>query len=103
MNNSSPSQVVSTATENENINAYKKLHAGAHDLPFHKHVIAGAAAGLVEVLIMYPLDVVKTRLQLQHGTVNTKYTSVAQTFRYEMGRLQLHYVASRSLFEGISG
>ena len=29
-----------------------------------EHTIAGGVAGLVEVLIMYPLDVVKTRTQL---------------------------------------
>jgi len=46
---------------------------------FYKHVVAGASAGLCEVLIMYPLDVVKTRLQLQKG--NTKYTSVTRTFK----------------------
>jgi len=59
--------------------AIMKLHSGGHDLPFHKHLIAGGAAGLVEILVMYPLDVVKTRLQLQHG--KGKYTSVLQTFR----------------------
>lgn len=30
---------------------------------------------------MYPLDLVKTRLQLQKGTTGTKYTSVLGTFR----------------------
>jgi len=38
--------------------------SAAHGLPMHKHVIAGAMAGLCEVLVMYPLDVVKTRMQL---------------------------------------
>eukprot|EP00743_Colponemidia_sp_Colp-15_P006251 GILK01006726.1.p1 GENE.GILK01006726.1~~GILK01006726.1.p1 ORF type:complete len:307 (-),score=37.03 GILK01006726.1:502-1389(-) len=37
---------------------------GANPMPFWKNVVAGASAGLVEVLIMYPLDVVKTRSQL---------------------------------------
>jgi len=44
-----------------------------------KHIVAGASAGLVEVLIMYPLDVVKTRLQLQKGTGN--YQTVVGTFQ----------------------
>jgi len=62
-----------------------------HHLHFKEQVFAGAAAGLVEVLIMYPLDVVKTRLQLQKGT--GKYTSVLQTFRTiakEEGPLNLY-------------
>jgi len=49
--------------------------------PLYKQVIAGAGAGLVEVLIMYPLDVVKTRMQLQKGTGHMKYSSIMGTFR----------------------
>jgi len=34
-------------------------------LPLWKYVVAGGSAGIFEILIMYPLDVAKTRLQLQ--------------------------------------
>lgn len=34
-------------------------------LPFIYHFISGSIAGVSEILIMYPLDVVKTRLQLK--------------------------------------
>jgi len=50
---------------------------GAHGLPMWKNVVAGASAGLIEVLIMYPLDVVKTRMQLQKGS--GKYGSIVGT------------------------
>eukprot|EP01119_Soliformovum_irregulare_P002406 TRINITY_DN12662_c0_g1_i1.p1 TRINITY_DN12662_c0_g1~~TRINITY_DN12662_c0_g1_i1.p1 ORF type:complete len:287 (-),score=47.46 TRINITY_DN12662_c0_g1_i1:101-961(-) len=53
---------------------------GHGELSIGKHIVAGASAGLCEVLVMYPLDVVKTRLQLQK-TGEGKYTSVPQTFR----------------------
>lgn len=33
-------------------------------LPFYKNIIAGGIAGISEICIMYPLDVVKTRAQL---------------------------------------
>ncbi|KAL9638088.1 MAG: hypothetical protein Q9164_001787 [Protoblastenia rupestris] len=36
-------------------------------LPFPYQFAAGAIAGVSEILIMYPLDVVKTRVQLQKG------------------------------------
>ncbi|KAF2019075.1 mitochondrial carrier [Aaosphaeria arxii CBS 175.79] len=36
-------------------------------LPFVYQFAAGAVAGVSEILIMYPLDVVKTRVQLQTG------------------------------------
>ncbi|CDK25458.1 unnamed protein product [Kuraishia capsulata CBS 1993] len=37
-------------------------------LPFVYQFAAGAIAGVSEILVMYPLDVVKTRIQLQVGT-----------------------------------
>ncbi|KAG7813145.1 hypothetical protein KL921_000691 [Ogataea angusta] len=37
-------------------------------LPFVYQFLAGAIAGVSEILVMYPLDVVKTRIQLQVGT-----------------------------------
>jgi solute carrier family 25 2-oxodicarboxylate transporter 21 len=37
-------------------------------LPFGYTFMAGAVAGVSEILVMYPLDVVKTRVQLQTGT-----------------------------------
>ncbi|KAI9738684.1 MAG: hypothetical protein M1834_008189 [Cirrosporium novae-zelandiae] len=36
-------------------------------LPFQYQFAAGAVAGVSEILVMYPLDVVKTRVQLQKG------------------------------------
>lgn len=36
-------------------------------LPFMYQFLAGAVAGVSEILVMYPLDVVKTRIQLQVG------------------------------------
>ncbi|KAH8812629.1 mitochondrial carrier domain-containing protein [Xylogone sp. PMI_703] len=39
-------------------------------LPFRYHFVAGAVAGISEILVMYPLDVVKTRVQLQQGAGN---------------------------------
>ncbi|KAL7924878.1 mitochondrial carrier domain-containing protein [Trichoderma austrokoningii] len=37
-------------------------------LPFQYQFAAGAIAGVSEILVMYPLDVIKTRIQLQTGT-----------------------------------
>jgi solute carrier family 25 2-oxodicarboxylate transporter 21 len=49
-------------------------------LPFHYQFLAGGVAGTTEILVMYPLDVVKTRFQLQ--TAGTQqYTSVLDCFR----------------------
>eukprot|EP00761_Pharyngomonas_kirbyi_P003079 gb/GECH01003083.1/.p1 GENE.gb/GECH01003083.1/~~gb/GECH01003083.1/.p1 ORF type:complete len:305 (+),score=60.99 gb/GECH01003083.1/:1-915(+) len=36
----------------------------SQQLPFYKHVLAGGIAGVSEICVMYPLDVVKTRAQL---------------------------------------
>ncbi|XP_048083402.1 mitochondrial 2-oxodicarboxylate carrier isoform X1 [Alosa alosa] len=44
-------------------------------------VIAGGSAGLVEICLMHPLDVVKTRFQLQRGTSDpNSYRSLGHCF-----------------------
>lgn len=48
-------------------------------LPLHWNLLAGAIAGVSEILCMYPLDVVKTRFQIQVG--NSEYSSILDCFQ----------------------
>lgn len=50
-------------------------------LPFSYQFLAGGIAGTSEILIMYPLDVVKTRFQLQSGQSGQHYSSVFDCFK----------------------
>lgn len=67
--------VTSSAPSNKRQNDDKKRHvrigaaapAKQKPLPFHQSFIAGGIAGLSELAVMYPLDVIKTRAQLQVG------------------------------------
>jgi len=61
-----------------------------NDLPFHKTVFAGAVAGLIEVLVMYPLDVVKTRLQLEKGTQRRSIIGIFRSIIKEEGPTRLY-------------
>ncbi|XP_034624495.1 mitochondrial 2-oxodicarboxylate carrier isoform X6 [Trachemys scripta elegans] len=45
-------------------------------------ITAGGSAGLVEICLMHPLDVVKTRFQIQRGKTDpTSYKSLGDSFR----------------------
>lgn len=52
-------------------------------LPFIYQFAAGAVAGVSEILVMYPLDVVKTRVQIQGKMVQGQdyYTGMIDCFR----------------------
>ena len=62
------------------------LKKGERPLPFWMQFVAGGTAGVSEIVVMYPLDVVKTRFQLQVGSLATanageRYTSILDCFR----------------------
>eukprot|EP01006_Ploeotia_vitrea_P060951 TRINITY_DN76920_c0_g1_i1.p1 TRINITY_DN76920_c0_g1~~TRINITY_DN76920_c0_g1_i1.p1 ORF type:complete len:312 (+),score=153.74 TRINITY_DN76920_c0_g1_i1:63-938(+) len=50
-------------------------------LPVHKQILAGAIAGTTEIMVMYPTDVVKTRLQLQTAKSAVQYSGMFDCFR----------------------
>lgn len=73
-------------------------------LPFFYQFVAGAVAGISEILVMYPLDVVKTRMQLQvsqaagsAAAAQEHYTGVVDCIR----KIVQKEGASR-LYKGIS-
>lgn len=55
------------------------------NFPFWKdalmQITAGGTAGFVEICIMHPLDVVKTRFQFQRGFAQSNYTSISDCFK----------------------
>ena len=52
-------------------------------LPFHYQLFAGGAAGISEILVMYPLDVIKTRNQLTSGASSGILGSLSAIVRNE--------------------
>jgi len=52
-------------------------------LPFHYQFLAGAIAGVSEILCMYPLDVVKTRFQLQTGKSQSIFGAFSSIIKNE--------------------
>ncbi|KAG0254612.1 hypothetical protein BG011_005634 [Mortierella polycephala] len=64
------------------MSATKQQQAPPKPLPFQWQFLAGAVAGVSEILTMYPLDVVKTRFQLQVGTGGVDgYKSIGDCFK----------------------
>ncbi len=44
-------------------------------------ITSGGTAGFIEICLMHPLDVVKTRIQFQNVKTGIAYTSIADCFR----------------------
>ncbi|KAG0234478.1 hypothetical protein BGW42_006559 [Actinomortierella wolfii] len=62
--------------------AVKQEKKAIKPLPFQWQFVAGAVAGVSEILTMYPLDVVKTRFQLQVGKGGADgYSSIGDCFK----------------------
>ncbi|KAI1504782.1 mitochondrial carrier domain-containing protein [Biscogniauxia marginata] len=59
------------------------MASNEQSLPFIYQFAAGAIAGVSEILVMYPLDVVKTRVQLQTGKGGGEdaYNGMVDAFR----------------------
>jgi len=51
--------------------------------PFWHNLVAGGVAGVTEILVMYPLDVVKTRAQLHVGASTSMFTQLVQMAKNE--------------------
>ncbi|PWN99364.1 putative MRS4-protein of the mitochondrial carrier family [Tilletiopsis washingtonensis] len=49
--------------------------------PLHINMIAGALAGISEHAVMFPVDVIRTRMQVLSATPAATYTGVAQALR----------------------
>jgi hypothetical protein len=49
-------------------------------LPWYMNIASGAIAGVTEILVCYPLDVVKTRFQLQVAGSEGAYKSMGDAF-----------------------
>lgn len=59
--------------------------AGHGELGFMEHVIAGGGAGIIEILAMYPTDVLKTRFQLQKGSTRPNLLTTVRTMLAQDG------------------
>ncbi|KAJ2363248.1 Fe(2+) transporter, partial [Coemansia sp. RSA 2607] len=49
--------------------------------PLTMHLIAGAAAGIMEHSVMYPFDIVKTRMQVVGSSSSVVYSGVTQALK----------------------
>jgi solute carrier family 25 2-oxodicarboxylate transporter 21 len=51
--------------------------------PFWHNLVAGGVAGVSEILVMYPLDVVKTRAQLHVGSGSSMFSTLVHMVKNE--------------------
>jgi solute carrier family 25 iron transporter 28/37 len=84
------------------------LHAGGgavvaeDELTFTQHMVAGAVAGMVEHLAMFPLDTVKTRMQaVPHGGASIAHAMNYGTMRAAVSTV-LRQEGLRGLYRGVN-
>ena len=59
----------------------KKMTQSNKPIPSWKNAFFQITAGLVEICLMHPLDVVRTRFQYQNVKTGNNYVSIADFFR----------------------
>lgn len=77
---------------------------GDKGLSFPEYIIAGGVAGTAEILAMYPLDVVKTRLQLQTSTIGRTLATNEEVYVgvYDAFRKIIKQEGFSKLYRGIA-
>lgn len=77
---------------------------GDKKLSFPEYIIAGGVAGTAEILAMYPLDVVKTRLQLQTSTIGRTLATNEEVYVgvYDAFRKIIKQEGFSKLYRGIA-
>lgn len=72
------------------------------ELTFTQHMVAGAVAGMVEHLAMFPLDTVKTRMQaVPHGGASIAHAMNYGTMRAAVSTV-LRQEGLRGLYRGVN-
>ncbi|EPQ31600.1 uncharacterized protein PFL1_00933 [Pseudozyma flocculosa PF-1] len=68
-----------------------------NNVPLHINMIAGSLAGISEHAVMFPVDVIRTRMQILSATPAATYTGVVQAFN-RISTLE----GARTLWRGVA-
>ena len=87
-----------TATTSPTTTPFTTPNAPVH-MPFWKTFVAGGTAGIIEILVMYPTDVIKTRNQLSTIKNKNMLSTMIDISRYEGTSALYRGIASPILAE----
>lgn len=79
----SPTATTTTTSSQQLQHLGHKAPSASHNLPFWKTFVAGGTAGIIEILVMYPTDVMKTRAQLSTTANKNMFVTMYEVVRTE--------------------